>query len=260
MIPYFPAPKFHLYGDVSYHLFGFLVSLGIILGILFVYKQSAKAGIEKLEITKSLWATLGLGFLLSHVVSILFYHPERINSEGLLVLLKFWDGMSSLGGFLGGFLGMAIMFKRLKTKAWIMTDIILQALIIGWVFGRLGCAFAHDHPGALTDFFLAFNYPGGPRHNLGFYEFLFTLFILLPYSFILQKRKPQPGTLVAWTCLLYSLTRFGLDFLRASDIPGANIRYLGLTFAQHGCIFLFLFGTWLFFHLKKNLINSYEFQ
>lgn len=253
MIPYLPQPKLHLFGNVTYSLFGLLVIAGTVLGVKLVYHRTARAGIEKTETTKVLWVVLVCGFLVSHLVHVFFYYPQRINREGLLVLLKIWDGMSSLGGFLGSFLAIPIIFKRLKKKAWIMIDSLTLAIIIGWIFGRLGCTFAHDHPGRLTDFFLAFDYPAGSRHNLGFYEFLYTVFVLLPSSIFLQSRKPQPGTLAALACLLYSPFRFALDFLRATDLPGADIRYLGLTFAQYGCIFLFFLGIWLFFRFRTSL-------
>jgi phosphatidylglycerol:prolipoprotein diacylglycerol transferase len=44
--------------------------------------------------------------------------------------------------------------------------------------------------------------------------------------------------------LLYGVGRFGLDFLRARDLPYVDARYLGLTPAQYACIALVLFGLW----------------
>ena len=76
----------------------------------------------------------------------------------------------------------------------------------------------------------------GARHNLGFYELLLTLFVLLPAVYVLSRRPRPPGTSVAVLAALYAPARFGLDFLRAVDLASADKRYAGLTPAQWACL------------------------
>jgi prolipoprotein diacylglyceryltransferase len=52
------------------------------------------------------------------------------------------------------------------------------------------------------------------------------------------RRPRPPGAVIAWLALLYAPARFLGDFLRNTDLPGADVRYAGLTFAQHCCIAL----------------------
>src|SRR5262249_35799694 len=59
-----------------------------------------------------------------------------------------------------------------------------------------------------------------------------------PAVVVLECRPRPPGTSVAVLALLYAPVRFFLDFLRQTDLPGADARYLGLTVAQYGCIVL----------------------
>ena len=115
-------------------------------------------------------------------------------------------------------------------------------LSVGWIFGRTGCFTAHDHPGRHTSFFLSVRYPDGPRHDLGLDELLFTIAmtaILFAYA-----RKPRPpGHLIGLACLMYAPVRFGLDFLRATDVARPDMRYAGLTPAQWACLATFVLGA-----------------
>jgi len=159
--------------------------------------------------------------------------------------------MSSFGGFAGALLGLTVYYARSR-RSWLPTaDILVQALVIGWVFGRLGCTLVHDHIGRPSDFPLAIRFPDGPRHDLGLYELLYTIAVLVPAVFILNRRPRPPGTSVAVLALLYAPVRFMLDFLRQTDLPGADPRYLGLTMAQYGCIVLAGIGLALLVRIRR---------
>jgi phosphatidylglycerol:prolipoprotein diacylglycerol transferase len=134
----------------------------------------------------------------------------------------------------------------------VFAECILQGLVLGWIFGRLGCTIVFDHPGVLSNFFLAFQQPGGSRHNLGFYEFLFTLLILLPTILILHRLKAKPGSYSAAVLILYTPVRFFLDFLRVDAGHNGDIRYFSLTPGQYGCIIFFVLGVIIAIKLIKS--------
>jgi len=159
-------------------------------------------------------------------------------------LLKVWKGLSSFGGFIGGIFGFLLFIYVKKVRSPLLhAECILQGLVLGWIFGRLGCTVIFDHPGQFSNFFLAFQQPAGARHNLGFYEFLFTLLILLPATLVLHHLKVRPGTYSAAVLLLYTPVRFFLDFLRVGVEQNGDIRYLGLTPGQYGSLILFMLGV-----------------
>ena len=133
-------------------------------------------------------------------------------------------------------------------------DSLAYGLATGWMFGRLGCFTAHDHPGAHTSFFLAVQYPDGPRHDLGLYEALWAAGIALFFAWLRRKKRPL-GTYVAILTLAYAPVRFGLDFLRARDVPEPDPRYFGLTPAQWGCLGVLVAGialsVWVRRHARR---------
>jgi phosphatidylglycerol:prolipoprotein diacylglycerol transferase len=85
-------------------------------------------------------------------------------------------------------------------------------------------------------------FPGGPRHDLGLYDALL-LGAIAAILFWLSRRDRLTGRLLPLLALLYSIGRFFLDFLRATDVPYADARYAGLTPAQFVCIGLFVYGV-----------------
>ena len=242
MIPYFPPPEIAI-GPFRLHAFGLLVSVGVMLGMLFTYRQGARMQIPRGEISRlGLWVLVP-AFIGSAAFNVLIYRPELLAQRGAGALFNFTQGMSSFGGFIFAALGGAVYAWR-AGRSWLrLADVAIQGLTVGWIFGRLGCTLVHDHPGKLSNFFLAFDYPEGARHNLGFYEFLWTLLVMLPVMlFMNRKATYRPGIYVAAFALLYGPARFLLDFLRLS---ANDPRYAGLTIAQYCCILLVGAGIWI---------------
>ena len=240
MIPYFNGHLFDL-GSVPIHMFGVLVACGVIVGDRIVVAEGKKRGLDAQDV-RFLNARIVIGgFIMAHLVSVIFYFPERIK-ENPLVLLNVWSGLSSFGGFLGAFLSFLYYTKKEKIPRLPYADAVALGLSVGWIFGRTGCFTAHDHPGRRTSFFLAVNYPGGPRHDLGFYELLFTIAMTI-VLFRYAKRPRPPGHVIGLAALMYAPVRFGLDFLRATDVARPDERYAGLTPAQWACLATFVLAV-----------------
>lgn len=252
MIPYFKPHPIELFGGLQLQPFGLLVGTSVLMSVWLLKRRAKEAGIPEKEVQDmTFWAVVP-GFLMAHLFTVFLYHPDWIESRGWTIIFKFWEGLSSFGGFFGGFLGLFIYFRLILRKPWLKhAEITAQALTLGWIFGRLGCSLVHDHPGNHTDFFLAVNYPDGPRHDLGLYEFLFTLLVLFPTSLWMHRQKARTGMYLITMVLLYTPVRFIFDFLRVEDRAEADMRYLGLTPAQYGCIAVFLVGVWLLMKLRR---------
>lgn len=255
VIPYFTIPPLQL-GPFSISPYGVLLMSGILLGNWRVRRRARESAIDVAEMqTAVIWAVAG-GFVGAHIVELFFYQPNLIERDGLLVIFNIWKGLSSFGGFIGGLISFYIYFRRRNQPCLIQAALVLEGLVVGWVFGRLGCTFAHDHMGQQSSFFLAFNYPAGPRHNLGFYEFLLALLVLLPITLITRRAKFRPAVYLALIPLIYGSVRFWLDFLRATDLPAADLRYFGLTAAQYGCLALVTFGIWTLVRVSRSRIDE----
>jgi phosphatidylglycerol:prolipoprotein diacylglycerol transferase len=237
VLPYYEIPPLKI-GPQELHAFGFLVGISIIVGTTLLDRRAEKFGLSRqVTTTFAMWAIVP-GFIGAHVFQVLFYNWPGLVEDPWLIL-RFWDGISSFGGFLGGAAGVLYYLKKNRIPFWPYGDTFAYAFTFAWIFGRMGCTVAFDHPGELTDFALAMPYVGkavahGIRHNLGFYELLYTL--VMVSVFFLSRNKTRPaGWYLSMQLLMYTPVRFCLDFLRVADV-----RYLGLTFAQYVAAILFV--------------------
>jgi phosphatidylglycerol:prolipoprotein diacylglycerol transferase len=252
MIPYFGAePLGHLPhwlpwgGGYPIHWFGILVALGVIVGDRIVVLQGRRRGLDDNDV-KYLNARIVIGgFIVAHLVSVIFYYPERI-AEDWRVLINPFAGLSSFGGFLGAFIAFMYFTKRAGVDRLLYADSVALGLAVGWIFGRSGCSTAHDHPGrhVPASFFLSVNYPDGPRVDLGLYELLFTI-VMTAILFSYNRKPRPPGRIIALATLMYAPARFALDLVRATDVVRPDRRYLALTPAQWACLATAALGVYL---------------
>lgn len=244
MIPYISIPALELIGPLKIQPFGALVFSALLVGYYVALWQARQRNLsEERAGDLVIWTAVG-GFVVAHLVSVIFYFPERI-AQNPLELLKIWTSLSSYGGFAGGALGAVLYIRKERLPFWEHIDLLAVALTVGWFFGRMGCTVAHDHPGKLTDFVFAVQYPGGTRHDLGLYEWIFTVGLNVAV-FTLLRFRPKPGTILAVLMIAYAPVRFSFDFLRTADK-----HYLGLTPGQYFSIALLVAGCLLAWRVWK---------
>jgi phosphatidylglycerol:prolipoprotein diacylglycerol transferase len=238
MIPYIDIPPLPLIGELKIQPFGFLV----FLALLAAYHTAIWHGRQKQQDlnkigTLVVWVVVG-AFVMAHVVSVVFYFPERLR-ENPLEIFYIWSSLSSYGGFFGGTVAALIYLKKEKLPVLPYCDTLAIALVTAWFFGRMGCSVAHDHPGSPTSLFFGVNYPGGPHHDLGFEEWVFTVFLVV-VVFILRHKNPRPGVILTTIVILYAPVRFMMDYSRTVDKL-----YFGFTPGQYFSAALFLIGVGL---------------
>ena len=263
MIPFFRQPVFEL-GPLTIASFGLIVSASVFVGLALGRWRFQGLGLDaQLGERLGWWVLLG-GFTGAHLFSVIFYFPEKVAANPL-VLLKVWEDISSFGGLVGGAFALWWFLRRqgstlTRREQWAYVDAVAFVFPISLMVGRLACAVAHDHPGTLTRSPLAISLatPDARRfiasvfadagrvkelpldatlsafgfHDLGWYEFLYLAVIVVPLLWWragrMEGRAPAgaPRVLISFI-LLYMPIRFLLDFLRVSDV-----RYGGLTPAQ----------------------------
>jgi phosphatidylglycerol---prolipoprotein diacylglyceryl transferase len=242
MAPYLEVSPIRLGGLLTLQPFGVLVVTGCVVGYTVGRWHAGRVGVDPQVFGRlTLWILVP-AFLLAHWVSLLAYYPGAVWQDPLS-LLRIYASLSSAGGLLGAALGAVSYWTlygrhiRLSLRA--SGDAVAVGWTAGWFFGRLGCTLAHDHPGLPSAFWLAVQYPDGPRHDLGWYEWLYTIGLNL-VVFAIRGRPLPPGTLLGLVAVGYAPGRFLLDYLRAADI-----RYAGWTPGQYFSVGLLGFGLWM---------------
>jgi phosphatidylglycerol:prolipoprotein diacylglycerol transferase len=280
MIPFIHIPDGHI-GPLPLHPFGILVATGVLLGTAVTTRRARSMGWDVVKLNSFLTWMLVTAFVLSHVLDSLFYHWDEVVKRPWSVVML-WEGLSSFGGFIGAAVGIVLWRYlvvengrlRVRPKPHPLlpfADLVLSVLPLGWMFGRMGCASVHDHPGAhaTADTLLAVAYPlhagdgavtklwfvefiqgHDPRFDLGLLELMFTVVLTACFALTWLKRPPVGSYIIA-TALSYAPVRFVMDYFRAPASEGGDPRTLGLTPAQYCCVALFLFGVGMIFYVRR---------
>jgi phosphatidylglycerol:prolipoprotein diacylglycerol transferase len=86
-------------------------------------------------------------------------------------------------------------------------------------------------------------FPGQPIHPTQLYS-SFAGFVLFGLTLILERRRLKPGVLFAVVLILYSLFRFGIDFVRfyedAANFWGNQVVALSLSLTGFVLLIVFL--------------------
>ena len=100
MIPYFKIEALELFGPVAIQPWGVLVALGFILGTMVCRRYAEPRGMDPDTYSDIVvWLALG-GLVFGHLGHAFFYQWDYYRDHPL-ELLKFWDGLSSYGGYIG---------------------------------------------------------------------------------------------------------------------------------------------------------------
>jgi phosphatidylglycerol---prolipoprotein diacylglyceryl transferase len=256
MIPYVEIPTYSL-GPFTIRVWGVLVAMGFIIGMFIARKRVATLGLDPVVVDRiSLWIIIG-SLVFARLGHCFFYRPGYYLDDPLEILMVHHGGMSSFGGFLGAVIGGVGFMLKEKISFWSHADPLIFGFAPGWAIGRIGCFLIHDHPGNLTDFFLAVDYPayvyppGGPRHNLGLYDSILCWIITIVFL-VLRKKELPKGTYLAIFLFMYGSLRFLQDFLRATDLASSDARYLGLTPGHYGSLVLLACGAYVLVHVLKH--------
>ena len=139
-----------------------------------------------------------------------------------------------------------------------LVDLLLHAFPIAWLFGRLGCALIHDHPGVPSAAVFAVAFGDGPsttwgpltltwgdapRLDLGLIELVLCVPLALWCARRIAAAGPLDGRTSAGVCVFYGPLRAVLDAFRADDVDGGDVRFAHLTWGQVFGVVLFVVGV-----------------
>jgi len=220
---------FHI-GSFNLPTYGFLVSLGVLIGLWISVRNSEKLGINgddawNLGIIVVLCGIVGAKVLyIINDWSTYAAHPGEIFSLSTLQA----GGVFS-GGLIGGFAAAAWFIRKHHMPALATCDAFAPGLALGHALGRVGCFAAGCCYGKPTTHFwgvvftnpLAATLVGTPLNQRLEPTQLFESAVEVANFFILTwllKRRKFDGQVVAAFFMLYGVARFFLEFLR--DDPG----------------------------------------
>lgn len=211
-------------GEVKLHSYGVMMSMSFIVGILLAVREARRVGENPEKILDLTFWILISSMIGARVLYIVTTWEEYSGNLGKL--LRFWEGgLVYYGGFIGATLYSWWFMKRHKMNFWKVADTLVPYVVLGQVFGRIGCYTAGCCYGkaAYAGMDWAVTFPTGPASLLGavhpaqLYEAtanLLVFFLLL----IIRSRKSFHGAVLVGYLVCYSLLRFGVEIFRGDTV------------------------------------------
>lgn len=228
-------PELFRIGNFPINTYGVFLALAFLCAILITVKLAARDGLPREKIYDlCLWMLLSS--LIGSKILMLFTEPEYRDHPLQLLSLDFLrSGGVFYGGLIGAILTGYFLMRRYQLPWWKTADACAPGIAIGNFFGRQGCFAAgccwgkpttlpwgvkftelgHEITGVPTDAYLH------PTQLYESFAMLLVFFLLL----WLHKRRRFTGQVILFYVLLYSVIRFGIEFLR--DDPRGDL--FGLT-------------------------------
>lgn len=235
---------------LNVHMYGIMISLGIIGAFISLYLFGRKRGVDVKTLDFAFYS--GVASVLLGMFSAAVFQGLYNYIETPALGFRLDGGLTFIGGLIGGvslfLLSYLIIGRRLGVK---MTDILPIApccITIAHGFGRIGCFFAGCCYGKTTDSFLGVLFPGMHLkvHPTQLYEaaFLFLLYALMAYLLLGRGFKHNMSLYLVF----YGIFRFCLEFLRG-DSRGELLGVMSPS--QFWSLLMIAIGLALYFGLDR---------
>ncbi|MEO0074567.1 MAG: prolipoprotein diacylglyceryl transferase [candidate division WOR-3 bacterium] len=211
-------------GSFQIYSYGLMLFLSFLIGTMLVENRARKFGVNPEKITNLALLTLIMVVIGARLLYVIFHFSEFAND--LIGIIAFWrgglGGLMFFGGFLFAFIAGIIYVQVNRMPIYKMLDAIAPALVLGEGITRIGCFLNGCCFGKPTNCFMGIIFP---PHSAAGYQFHIPIhptqlysslagFILFGIALILEKKHLKDGVLFGIILALYSLFRFGIDFVR----------------------------------------------
>ncbi|MBN2409503.1 MAG: prolipoprotein diacylglyceryl transferase [Candidatus Aminicenantes bacterium] len=253
-------------GPLTVHTYGFLVALGVALGLWFVFVQARKQGLEAPRIVDAGFYIILISLVGAKLILLFGNIGYYLRYPGELLSLARSGGVFQ-GGLAFGVIFALFYFRRHHLPTWKVADLAGPALALGHGFGRIGCfmagccfgracegplgvvftsQYAHDLTGIPV---------GRPIYPVQLFEsgLNFLNFLVL---FLILRRRTFDGQVFSFYIMNYSVIRYFTEFFRGDHpdsvflIRGSS-PFLSLTLPQLFCLLGLGAGLFLHFRLKR---------
>ncbi|MCX7626033.1 MAG: prolipoprotein diacylglyceryl transferase [Candidatus Sumerlaeaceae bacterium] len=270
-------------GQFELPSYGVLVALGILCGWILADRLARRCALPQEFILDLIFWCVVAGLVGGRVTYVIVEWREFLADP--LGTLFSRAGQVFLGGFLVALGALYVVSRRHGVSPLLAMDVLAPALALGHAFGRVGCFFAGCCYGAPTQSHLSVCFPrlvnakgeivgslayldhlahgyvspdavcSLPVHPVQLYEALGNV-VICGLLFLLWLRRKFVGQIALSYVLLYSIMRFGLEFLRGDASRGV---YFGLSTSQWLSLALLMLAAffWLrvraYSHLRSDL-------
>ncbi len=237
-------------GPFTAHSYGLFIAIGVIVALFVAEKRAEKRGMDSAFLYPLTFVCVLGGFVSAKILFCIVEWKSFVQNPMAFLSSS---GFVVYGGIIGGTLAAALYVKIKKYPFLDYFDIVLPSVAITQAFGRIGCFMAGCCYGIETDAWYGIvfqNSKYAPNHVKMIPTQLISsagMFCIAAILFWFAKKNKKPGRVGALYLVLYSIGRFGIEFLRG-DLRGA---VGGLSTSQFISLFIVVLGLGIFFTRKE---------
>lgn len=202
-------------GHFSINIFGVMIAIGIITGILIMLKEAKRKSVNEDNIFDLAIYTIIVAIISARLYYVVGFNFSYYLKNPLEIIFVNLGGLSIQGGLLGGILFAAWYTKKKGILFWETADIFAPSIAIGQAIGRIGC-----------DIFgipMKTIYPWGIKvgsqivHPAQMYEMVLDL-LLFTYLWRKKDRLNYKGELFIKYIIGFSINRAIVEFFRTNPV------------------------------------------
>jgi len=219
--------------EITWH--GLFTALGVVVGVVMAGFLARRAGIDE-DTIYNMALFLVVGGIIGARALYVLEHLGHFQDDPAEIFAIQTGGISIYGALIGGTLGAVAYAAWRRLPHWgMMADIAAIGAILGMAVGRVGCLINGDIFGRATDWPIGVVYthsdsPAYPlysglgldlaQHPVTAYEIVGDLVIFVLLLFVLRRFFKRDGMIFFSWAFLYAAMRFGVSFLRGTEIGG----------------------------------------
>lgn len=245
-------------GSIEVAWYGILIVLGMLTGLLIVVSQVKRINLNFDDAVEFFLWVIPIAVVMARLLYVMVRPEEYFNSadwkenstDAFVRMIAIWDGgITIIGGILGGLVGVILFWIRKRKKANFgqIVDLIVPALLVGQLFGRVGNfinqeAFGKpasmlgipekfpfsvyiDNPSGVEPEYRDLVYSNTPGWFAAtfFYEMCWNAIGAAIAFVVWRKNKRYPGILAFFYFFWYFLGRGLLEYVRIDAVPITQI-------------------------------------
>jgi len=223
-------PKSIDIGPLSFHFYGMIIAVGLVLAVLYAWKRCHRFGIKQDDLLDGVLMVVPISVICARLYYCIFRWEAGGYAANPLSVLYIWEGgLAIYGSVIGAVLGIILFARIRKIKIAALLDLVAIGFLIGQCIGRWGNFFNREAFGGETDFFLRmglFNTITEKtefHHPTFLYESLWNLAGFVVLHFLSGKRR-YDGEIALGYCAWYGFGRAIIEGLRTDSLYLGGLR------------------------------------
>ena len=247
-------------GNFAIYSYGVVIAFAIFSATFLILRRGKKEGFDEETLLNIIFLIVLSGLFGARLLHILVHFSYYFRHPLEIIAIRH-GGMAVQGGLLFGLVAGIFFLRRNKLPVLKVLDIFALYVPLAQAIGRIGCFLNGCCYGKETNCFLGVKFPFDniPRHPTELYYVVANFSIFLVLFFLWKKVYSLPsregkaregGSIFLIYLMLYSLSRYSIDFLRGNLEP----LFLSLYPTQVISFFVFLIagGFFIFQFIRGN--------